>query len=345
MIRNLILRFFALFEWSRASKGLAYMPRIPKGVGGPRSFLTQLKDALQLSGYGITHNKYSDFKVALVPIACDLDIAKEWKRKGKKIVQRLDGLFYDTESGDFDPVLNGTIPQIYHEYADAIIFQSNYSKSQCAHFLGSSDASSQTVIYNGVDLDLFVPKTIDLSPSCWEFVTTGNFRDASMIFPILEALDALQSDGLKFKWELIGPIAQSDWANELRRRDYVSLAGSLPLQMIAKKLSSAHLFLFSFLNPNCPNSVLEATASGLPVVSFDSGSLSELCDFNRDLLAEVSQEVIHTRSDLASAAFRQKIEIALDGIERYRNNAIENRKRFCLRETAKKYTAVLCQAT
>jgi glycosyltransferase involved in cell wall biosynthesis len=39
---------------------------------------------------------------------------------------------------------------------------------------------------------------------------------------------------------------------------------------------SAHLLFSADVHPACPNSVIEALACGLPVVSFDTGSLAEL---------------------------------------------------------------------
>jgi glycosyltransferase involved in cell wall biosynthesis len=41
-------------------------------------------------------------------------------------------------------------------------------------------------------------------------------------------------------------------------------------------MRSSHLFFSAEVNPPCPNSVIEALACGLPVVGFDTGSLSEL---------------------------------------------------------------------
>jgi glycosyltransferase involved in cell wall biosynthesis len=53
-------------------------------------------------------------------------------------------------------------------------------------------------------------------------------------------------------------------------------AGLVPREQIPVLDRSAHLLYSSDLNAACPNSVIEALACGLPVLSFDTGALSEL---------------------------------------------------------------------
>jgi glycosyltransferase involved in cell wall biosynthesis len=328
-----ILGLLGRWESLRHGGDAVFIPRVTMQVGGPRSFMGQLITHATKQGVRITHNRFSKARAAIIPIAMEPEALREWKLRnpGSPIIQRLDGVFYDPQKSDYDPVRNAALQAIYHELADVLLFQSDYSRQQCEHFLGPSQhATRQTIILNGTDLDCFHPgnpqEKKGRRPK--RFITVGNFRDPEMLGPLLEALDGLEAD---FILEVAGPV-KPDFEALLHSRTYVTCLGTLQPAALAEQLREADVFLFSFLNPNCPNAVIEATACGLPVVGFDSGAMRELCGFNADLLAPVQSvdPVIHKRSELESAApaLRVCIERCLSDLQTYRERALANRTRF-----------------
>ena len=96
---------------------------------------------------------------------------------------------------------------------------------------------------------------------------------------------------------MIGPLINPE-IEGFFQREYIQYLGPKNPYEIAEVLQNSHLFIHSQLNDNCPNSVLEAISCGLPVVGFNSGAMSELCFFSKELLAYVSDDIFQKYEDL-----------------------------------------------
>lgn len=345
-MKVLILKVLGWLESRWFGSDAIYVPSVRMRIGGPRSFMQLWVRVAKAQGWRITHNRFARAKAAIIAIAMDPSALREWKRRNPNanVIQRLDGVFYDPQKSDFDPVRNVDLETVYHELADIIVFQSKYSRLQCEHFLGKSkNAKHSHVILNGTDLHQFVPVSggKPTSGNAFRLITAGNFRDPEMLEPILVALDALEHE---FELEIAGPI-QAELRSKVDERSYARVLGPLNSTVLAEKLRSADVFLFSFLNPNCPNSVIEAIASGLPVVSFDSGAMRELCEFNSDLLAPVmaADPVIHKRSEIEAStdAFRTALQHCLDDLPTFRQRTLLARSRFDISIAVKSYLQLI----
>jgi glycosyltransferase involved in cell wall biosynthesis len=273
--------------------------------GGPATFMRNIKnefDRLNIS----TVDSFNKSRNIFFPIEYNLDELKYIKKKNGQIIQRLDGIYYPEKHGDKFKSLNSNIEEIYKNYSSFIIFQSNYSKKQCEAMFGK--APQFEIIYNGANLDIFFPPENKVKEKKVKFITTGNFRNIDMLEPVVLALDSFRKV-YDFELNILGPFSD----NSLKRflnRDYINYLGETSNQVeIATFLREADVFIYSHLNPPCPNSVIEAISCALPVIGFNSGALNELCYFNLELLADVSDDIFQKYESFSPAILAGKIQL------------------------------------
>ncbi|MBN2301282.1 MAG: methyltransferase domain-containing protein [Lentisphaerae bacterium] len=289
-------------------------------LGGAATFMQNLKGDLDRRNYPYL-SAVQQAKVVFFPIAFPLPQLDIVKRQGGYIIQRLDGVCYPSKHGTAYADLNRESHTIYRDYADAVIFQSAYSQAQCFAMFGERD--NNHIILNGVDTTSFYPSPASQAHSrqrVIKFITTGRFRNRDMLEPMIKALDAL-TEQFAFELTVIGPVVNPELESYLQRA-YIRHIATLSLPDVAELLRQSDIFLYSHLNPPCPNSVIEAIACGLPVVGFDSGAMTELCFFATDLLAPVSDDVFQKYEDFDDRKLAEKITLAVEHYEHYREIAL-----------------------
>lgn len=308
-----------------------------QGVGGPYTFMENLKRELARRHVSLCPT-FQDCGQMLFPISYDPDKLHWGKVRGKRIVVRLDGIWYPQKHGEDYRRLNQPVKDIYLYYADHVIFQSDYSRRQCFEIFGELPESRYTIIINGADKSLFYPAERGEERDQLQFITTGNFRNAAMIEPLTVALDQLASERT-FKLHVVGPVT-----DDLRcwlERPYIVDHKTKTTSETAELLRQSDIFLYSHLNPPCPNSVIEAVSCGLPVVGFDSGAMKELLPWAPELLAEVSDEVFQTYESFDSERLMHCIGRAVAELPKYRQLASEQADRYPFTKCADAYLEVL----
>ena len=311
-------------------------------LSGPRTFLANMKKYLEGKNYPCTDD-FEQCQVIFFPISYSRDILKKIKDRGGKIVQRLDGIYYPSKHGDKHVSLNREIKEIYLMDADYIVFQSQYSREQCFSQLGIKKVEEYSIILNGVDKKIFYPfqeRGSSLQKKV-RFITTGFFRNPDMIEPVIRALDHLKPT-LNFELIVAGALLNKNLSSFLQR-DYLQFVGSKSHEEVAALLRESDIYLYSHLNPPCPNSVLEALSCGLPVVSYNSGSMPELLFFGKDLLAPVSEALFQEYQDFKYEKLAEKIMECVGGYSLYKERAREYAFLYPFEECGEAYIKIFDQ--
>lgn len=268
---------------------ICILPKL-KGPGGPSSFQAKLIKGLAALGIDAHHDPRTPGTQAVLVIGGthQLDDLIYAKRHNIHIVQRLDGMNWlhkRSRTGLRHYVrstrMNMQLSFIRRRLADEIVYQSNFTRDWWNTVYRSMHKPSY-VIHNGIDLNTFNPEGKGTPPTDFIrlLVVEGSFKGGHER-DLLNAVDAanLLSAKLDHRVELmiVGNAPQ-----EMREqvacchKASVRWMGLVPHEQVPELDRSAHLLFPAEINAACPNSVVEAMSSGLPVVSYATGSLPEL---------------------------------------------------------------------
>lgn len=139
------------------------------------------------------------------------------------------------------------------------------------------------IIFNGIDINNFYPeKSIQKSDKF--IITLGGTRITARkgINYLIEALGKLIPKYPNIFLRLVGEGNEKEnlinLTKELKLDNFVEFVGLIPREKIAPYYQEAKLFVLPSLNEGMSNAMLEALATGLPLVATETGGTSELVE-------------------------------------------------------------------
>jgi len=261
-----------------------------KGFGGPSSFLAKLKKGLEESGIAVHHDIKDPSVRAVLVIGGTRRFGKlvYAKRHGIRIIQRLDGMNWLHKKKNTgikhylrSERMNLQLSLIRRFFADAVVYQSKFTHDWWTRVYGPLQ-TPHTVIYNAVDLNSFSPSdtVYETKKEIRILVVEGSFRGGHER-DLKNAVDTANQIAIQantpVRLLIAGKVPES-FKQQLHIQPTVNIEwlGMVPHDEIPDLDRSAHLFFPAEINAACPNSLIEALASGLPIIGYATGSIPEL---------------------------------------------------------------------
>lgn len=136
------------------------------------------------------------------------------------------------------------------------------------------------VIYNGIDVAEFRPQPEIKNAGKFEVICVSRVTPRKGIRFLVQAMKILAEKGTDAHLSVIGDGNELESLKNLARaleiQDKVSFLGLVPHEKLAAHYAAADVFVLPSLNEGMSNTMLEALASGLPIVATDTGGTKEL---------------------------------------------------------------------
>lgn len=209
------------------------------------------------------------------------DLVRRCRKLGIKFVWNQNGVGYPAWAGRRAERHNAPMRRL-REQADFVVYQSEFCRASAEKFLGP-DTRPHRVLFNPVDLQKFRPAETgpDLKPLRLLAMGTQNYADR--VLSAIDCLHVLRTGGVEATLTVAGRLlwrgadaGLSRQIGALGLREHVSLRPAFTQDEAAELYRAHHILLHpKYLDP-CPTVVIEALASGLPVVGSASGGLPEM---------------------------------------------------------------------
>ncbi|MEI6070437.1 MAG: glycosyltransferase family 4 protein [Verrucomicrobiae bacterium] len=243
-----------------------------------------------------------------LPLAA-FDLFRICTDRGIKIVWNQNGVAYPGWAGRESERFNAPMRRL-RDAADFVVYQSEFCKISASNFLGPCDMRSE-ILYNPVDASVFAPGPKREAASV-RLLAAGTHGTRDRVTCVLDALAELRAGGIEAELTVAG---QFQWPRG--EEDFVAQVSRLGLEKFVRRIErfsqadapalyrGHHILLHPKYMDPCPTVVLEAMASGLPVVGSRSGGMPEIVPPDCGVLVDAPQgwDTRHTPSgsELATA--------------------------------------------
>lgn len=267
-------------------------PHPPPRRGGPGTFQTLIEKALEKKGWKVVYPQDGVTPDVIFLVGGTKKIGWLWrnKRRGVPIVVRLAGLNWlhrivrvGIKEYLLNVVRNIVLRSIRRFFADAVVYQSEFAANWWRKDCGGS-VKNEAIIHNAVDLDQFKPERSLPAPPRYLLCAEGTVDYSPYAVDLINYL----SDQLNKSSNCKGVLVFGGFQNPAlihKLNPGIDYRGRVEREKMSSVYKNA-VYLSLDVNATCPNAVIEALASGIPVIGLDTGALKEIVPLEAGLVVD-----------------------------------------------------------
>ncbi|MCP4423931.1 MAG: glycosyltransferase family 4 protein [Chloroflexi bacterium] len=202
------------------------------------------------------------------------------------IIHQLTGIPYSVTVHAHDIFVKFNMLHTKLKGASAIVAISEYNRAHLKRILGDWVTSKTHIIHCGIDMNSYKPPQTKKELSTFEIINIGSLQPYKGQQYLVQACAILRDQGIPFRCRIIGEgegrDALTTLINDLDLADKVILLGAQTQDAVMALLPTAHCYAMpSIITPEgkmegIPVSIMEAFASGLPVIATELSGIPEL---------------------------------------------------------------------
>jgi glycosyltransferase involved in cell wall biosynthesis len=189
-------------------------------------------------------------------------------------------------------LLAGLFQKIW-THADLRVTNSKGLAQRAKRFAPSLDYQ---VIPNGIDTDRFTPAANTAAPEPFKLITVGRISEVKRLDLAIKGIHHARKQGADVELTIVGDGNLIDELKQLTEKleltDKVHFTGWLESDQLPQCYQKHHAFLMTSINEGMNNAMLEAMASGLPIISTACEGTQELVTDNGLIISDPSPENI-----------------------------------------------------
>ena len=187
----------------------------------------------------------------------------------------------------------GPLFKVIWKKAAALVANSDGLKNRALRFLPSVAID---VIPNGVELDRFLPSQTNKTTDTLQLLTVGRLSVTKRVELLIDAVEMLHKDGHKVCFTIVGGGGMEQKIRQIVSErslgDIIEITGRIGPEKMPQVYTQNDIFISATMQEGMSNAMLEAMASGLPIITTRCEGVEELIADNGIIIEQANAEEI-----------------------------------------------------